>query len=661
MSALLMIAWGIAFLIRFGQRAGAIRAAMDASVCFGALTVLGCEALSLAHAYTALWLSAYWLLLCAAALTLLRKPFIAGWRRILALRPRRMAWYAWVGGAIVAACALGTLLSALLYPPMNYDSAVYHMPRVFFWMKNASVHNYPTDVGRQLFTGPLTEFFILQLQVLCLGSDVLANLAQWFAYLGTILAVCGLAAELGAGSRGRWLAAVLTATTPLAILQASSTQSDLEAAFWCAVTAYYVAAYWRGLRAARGERLIWALCVGGAAGLALLAKLNTLPVTVTLAVAALALMMYRRAWVDLKRVVAPVLACMLLINAGFFVRNAVDLQGDFLAYDLPETNDLHPPTNDLRARAVLSVGTLAYNLANTPVPQWNWVVDGCVSRAGQWLGITMKDPAIARERYSTKNFITVQLHDTRSSPVQAVLSYATIAVLLIAALGWRKYRRFPAVMAAAVLVAYVTVSASLRFTTSAPRYLLPMVMIMLGLVPAAFGGGRARRGIACLAVPLAAYLAAGALLFNLFQPLVLQPTLARALSSDPVGFGRFNASYERMRAYSTGIKAGALEAVRARVASEFGAEEKVRIGVKDCALGVYPVLYDFRDARFDVRCIEAKYLSDHEDPAFVPDAVLTMAGEGEGPAEITVRGQRYVLAEEHPALLAAVRLYIQAQ
>jgi len=659
MFIILIAAWGIGFCIRYGQNAGLVRAALDATVCFGLCTVLICEALSLPAWYTAAAVSACWLSLGAAACVLFAKPLRAGLRRALAFRPGlfgRHAWYAWVGGAVTGLCLLGALLSALLYPPMNYDSMVYHMPRVFFWMKNASVHNYPAEVGRQLFTGPLAGFFVLQAQVLDGGSDRLANLVQWFAYAGGILAVAGIASELGAGPKGRWLAAMLAAATPLAILQASSTQSDLEAAFWCVLAAYYVTVYGRGaLCGARGERLWWAVCAGGAAGLALLAKLNTLAVLGPLALLAFGLMCKRRAWRDARRLIAPVLACALLLNAGFFARNAVDLDGDFLAFDLPETNLQHVSNNDPRVRVALAVKNMGYNLTNTPVPLLNYAAAGCVARVCTWMGTSLNAADLSLDVYAHRQFVNVQLHDTRTSPLQSAMGYAAVAMLLLAALCRKKHRRLPAALAGAVLAGYLATAAMLRYTSSIPRYLLPALLIALALIPAAFGGGRIRRGVACAAAVIAVYLAAGPLLFNMFQPLVYAPGLARALSSEPMGLGRFNASYDRMRAFSTGISEEGIPAIRERVEAA-GARS---IGVKDCILGVYPALYAFRDARYDVRCVDADYLPEREDPAFVPDAILTMSQEDPLPPRIAVRGVSYALAEAHAATLAPVCLYLK--
>ena len=135
---------------------------------------------------------------------------------------------------LLAASAVALLLvglTALLAAPNTFDSMTYHMSRVAHWAHQGSVAPYPTHIVRQITAPPLAEFAILQLQLLS-GSDRLANLVQFFALCGCVLNVTLISARLGAGPRGQVLAAVACVTLPMAILQGSSTQNDLVAAFW---------------------------------------------------------------------------------------------------------------------------------------------------------------------------------------------------------------------------------------------------------------------------------------------------------------------------------------------------------------------------------------------------------------------------------------------
>ena len=50
----------------------------------------------------------------------------------------------WLLGGL-ALVAAGTLVTALVSAPNNWDSMTYHLTRVEHWVQNASVHFYPTQ------------------------------------------------------------------------------------------------------------------------------------------------------------------------------------------------------------------------------------------------------------------------------------------------------------------------------------------------------------------------------------------------------------------------------------------------------------------------------------------------------------------------------------
>ena len=104
------------------------------------------------------------------------------------------------------------------------------MAQVRHWIQQQSVAHYPTHITRQLFSNPWAEFTIAHLFLLT-GTDRLANSVQWFSMVGSLIAVSLIAARLGADKRGEVLAAVVAATIPMGILQASSTQNDYVTAF----------------------------------------------------------------------------------------------------------------------------------------------------------------------------------------------------------------------------------------------------------------------------------------------------------------------------------------------------------------------------------------------------------------------------------------------
>ncbi len=209
---------------------------LAASVAWGALLVAFTEALSAFHLLTRVWILSLWLLATLALLAAswklpsITKPLIPSRQHISGSQTLLL-------GAI-AAIVVTTGVIAWVAPPNTYDSMTYHMGRVVHWLQNRSVAHYPTHIDRQLWLNPGAEFIIAHLQALANG-DRFANLVQWFAMLGSVIGASALAREIGARSRGQILAAVLTATIPMGILQASSTQNDYVVSYWLICFVYF--------------------------------------------------------------------------------------------------------------------------------------------------------------------------------------------------------------------------------------------------------------------------------------------------------------------------------------------------------------------------------------------------------------------------------------
>lgn len=132
-----------------------------------------------------------------------------------------------------------TFLIALIAPPNTWDSMTYHLARVAHWIQNEHVNFYPTSIDRQYYQMPLAEFGILHLQILA-QSDCFANLIQWTSFLTCIILASLIAHQWRASHKTQLLAMIVSATTPMAILQASSTQNDLVAGALCCSFAYFL-------------------------------------------------------------------------------------------------------------------------------------------------------------------------------------------------------------------------------------------------------------------------------------------------------------------------------------------------------------------------------------------------------------------------------------
>ena len=415
-------------------RRPAREAALVAASVVGLAVLLFTVVLSWFHALVFGWLVACWAVLLATLIVVLRGRIAEGFRRLRSTFSHSWGPWEWVTAVVVAAFAVGTLLSALLYPIVNSDSLTYHMPRVFFWFQNHSVARYPTSEGRQLFSSPFAEYGILQLKILAGGTDRLSNTVQWFSYIFSVMAVSLIALRLGAERRGQQVAAMVAAATPMAILQASTTQNDLAAAFWCLAAVYWIVSYVGKRPASRAATGWWALWIATAVALAIQAKptsyLVCTPFLLWLAVVAICRDGLRPA----LALAGVVIALVLTLNASWYVDNARLLGGDFLAINAPGGNagllvkDLDPSsvfTNALKNSSMM-LGTPSVSVNSA-------IAEGVRAIAAVYHGDTENPGTLDRNMPSPYRIDErIAYHDVGPSPAIVALVILSGVVIALA-------------------------------------------------------------------------------------------------------------------------------------------------------------------------------------------------------------------------------------
>ena len=289
-------------------------------------------------------------------------------------------------GLIVIAIAL----IAIVAPPNNWDSMNYHMTRVVHWIQNQSVAHYPTSYTPQLYQNPWSEFAILHWQILS-GVDYFANLVQLFSMVGCIVGNSLIAQQLGADLRGQVFTAVVSATIPMGILQASSTQNDYILAFWVVCLAYYVIK-----TVQHGKQTTWDiyLLLAGSLGLAILTKgtayFYIFPFLVWLT---LSQIRYLRWQVWKPAVIVAIIA--ICINISHWLRNY-----NLFGSPLGEPNDYK---NEILGINVL-ISNILRNIAlhiGTPIGIINAINHKIIQIIHTFIGIADNDP---RTTFLTKNF-----------------------------------------------------------------------------------------------------------------------------------------------------------------------------------------------------------------------------------------------------------------
>ncbi len=216
------------------------------ATCF--FSYLFCEILSLNNALTKTNIGLGWLMVFIAALIYFIKSkgsleAILNAFKFNPLNPSspKVSFSSSVLITVLVLVVLPLLLLSVFVPPNNWDSMAYHMPRVLHWIQDKNIYPYPTNIYRQVLTSPLSEYVILNLQILS-GTDSFANLVQFFSFVGVLCEVSLLFKLVGINHKGQLFALLMVASLPMIVFQATTTQTDLLATFFFISFVYFTVA-----------------------------------------------------------------------------------------------------------------------------------------------------------------------------------------------------------------------------------------------------------------------------------------------------------------------------------------------------------------------------------------------------------------------------------
>jgi hypothetical protein len=447
-------------------------ALLAAAVVWGVVVVVVTETLSPVHALRFGALLAVWLAVDA----------VLAWRvwrdrrASVPVRPVGGLGLGWLDGALLlgtAVLAAMVGLVALMAPPNTYDAMTYHMSRVAHWAQNGSVEHYPTAILRQLFQPPWAEFAILQSYVLT-GGDRLANLVQWFSMLGSLAAVSLVAKHLGGSRRAQILAAVVAATIPMGVVQASGTKNDYVAAFWLTCLAVFVLVLNGQPRGA--PVAVWAVLVGGALGLALLTKATAFLFAAPFVVWACVARLGRDGW-HVWRVMAGLVLVAVAVNAGYLARNVARWGvpfGPFREGPYAYVN----ASPGVRSTISVAIRNVGLHLG-TPWSEVNALTDAAIRAVHRAMGLDIDDPATTWWRTHFEVSHPRRQEDRMSNG----LHLALVLVAGLALLSGRRLRTTDRVTYATALVAgFVLFAAVLRWQPWHSRLQLPLFVLGAPLI-----------------------------------------------------------------------------------------------------------------------------------------------------------------------------------
>ncbi|MCX5749209.1 MAG: glycosyltransferase family 39 protein [Candidatus Saganbacteria bacterium] len=166
----------------------------------------------------------------------------------------------------------------------------------------------------------------------------MANFVQWFAMIGSIIAVTLLVKLMKGGIKAQIISGFVVSTIPMGIMQSTSTQTDYLTAFWLLCLALFV------VRSNHENGPLNVIGAGVALGLAVLTK----PTACFFAapfVLWLFVIWFRRDMKNSWKTFLLVFLTAVLLNSGFFLRNVALFHAPFGPHDDYTQSEIHSPRN----------------------------------------------------------------------------------------------------------------------------------------------------------------------------------------------------------------------------------------------------------------------------------------------------------------------------
>lgn len=217
-----------------------------------------------------------------------------------------------------------SILRGILYPPENNDSITYHLVRAFYYYKIGKVTNVPSTYVIMNYSGPANAILAAHWFILTGGSEFGLNLIQMPSMIVVGVAVYQIGIELEVLKKYAVLAGGIAFSLPLVILQAATTQNDLLAAGHavCAVCFF--------IRSYKKMDLLDMICLGINGGGVFLSKIASASVILPFFIVYIVYGSKYKKIQTIKRYFIALTAA-LSVTFSFWLRNFVDLRGDFLA------------------------------------------------------------------------------------------------------------------------------------------------------------------------------------------------------------------------------------------------------------------------------------------------------------------------------------------
>lgn len=461
-------------------------------------------------------------------------------RKIVSIKDN-FSWHS----VVLCIFATGTLLSGLLYPVRNWDSLWHIMPRVTFWIQHQNYLPFYSPVGQQTSTYPFAAWTLAQIKLTTGGGDIALELVQWVAYLACIGVAASIARLLGSSTTGQRWVMLLVASTPMALLQATTTQYDLLTAYFVLSTAFLVLTLIKHPASNQPNlRLVVQFLMLGL----LIGVGTTTKITFVIMTGPLLLWM---AIVYLKKVSLKqyaLLLCVVFITVALLIAPWLQLNyqqndGDILGVKARGNN--HILITDTSIDGIMTNFVRGASTPfGTPIPRINLAIEHGIEQIASWFGLDL-DSLVNREQPTIPFGLSSQITNHDLAPYPVTMLALIIGGIMVLANRHDDKRQILLPYLACIVISFIAICTLISWQPYIVRTQLGVILLGLPLFGLIGNVSRPKtKTLYTLVVSASIALGIVVLLWNSSAPLV--PQKYRPLNPGP-SLGYWNASQQELQ------------------------------------------------------------------------------------------------------------------
>lgn len=413
-----------------------------------------------------------------------------------------------------------TFIQGIGSAPSTTDAMGYHLSRVMHWLNSGTtIQTY--IINFHDFMPPFPEYIQMHLYSIT-DSDRLIFLSQWIAFVTSVFLCGAIFIELKGNYRLKSNVMLLAALTPIALLEATSAQTDLQSNIFILLAIYIT------LILIKEKKIFYALILGVVFGLGMLTKQTFAAFAII--PASLLLYLITRDWKKGIVTIMVIIPVTVIIQLSFFSQN-VRLYGNFMGQNLKGEENVF--FNEVISPQFAFSNMLKNACINIPIPVGKERVEGVLTSITKFIGADINDPRANHNRLNKFRLLSMiyPQEDMVSNPINLALILITGVSLII---FWKKVKNTLAkYLYIFLIISFMFFSLILNWNLYNIRLEIPMFMVGVILAFLILNISKTGRKILSISLIFSIPIGLFVILFNVARPYI-----------------SYSSFYEKVKAYA---------------------------------------------------------------------------------------------------------------